>query len=328
MTSTAATSRYARLSPWQARAALLALAALIGAGSWRPPPRPQFCDPRSTAGKLTDQDLYRTEVERIHAGESYYQAAAAELPARGYPTASVLNWRSPLPIWAIGKLPDPLLGRLLLIAAGLAAMLLAYKAALREEPKRLRLAVPLVVALVLGNGALSARRSFPLRRTLGRDHDRILAGRIRHGTPHSRRAMALAVCPPRPGPALLPARPGLGPPPAAAAGVDGLYRRPGRLGRFLRAALLGGHALDCPGAMAHRQGWVRFGGLKFVLAATQANGVLASLPVWATAIYFALAMFGFAGWRTAWGTRIALAAGMYVAAFSSWARNSMPTGAT
>ena len=33
--------------------------------------------------------------------------------------------------------------------------------------------------------------------------------------------------------------------------------------------------------MAHCQGWVRFGGLKFVLAATQANGVLASLPVWA-----------------------------------------------
>ena len=40
------------------------------------------------------------------------------------------------------------------------------------------------------------------------------------------------------------------------------------------------------------------------------------LPVWATVVFFALAMIGLAGWQTAWGTRIALTACIYVAAFS------------
>src|SRR5262245_19616252 len=45
-----------------------------------------------------DVALYQAEVERIRAGESYYEAAANELPARGYPTRSVFNWRTPLPV--------------------------------------------------------------------------------------------------------------------------------------------------------------------------------------------------------------------------------------
>src|SRR5258708_5422423 len=49
-----------------------------------------------------DIELYRAEVDRIHAGESYYDTIAAELRARGYPTRSVFNWRMPLPVWFIG----------------------------------------------------------------------------------------------------------------------------------------------------------------------------------------------------------------------------------
>src|SRR5690348_3086984 len=54
-----------------------------------------------------DVALYRAEVDQIHAGESYYQAAAAELRDRGYPTKSIFNWRTPLPIAPIGWLPEP-----------------------------------------------------------------------------------------------------------------------------------------------------------------------------------------------------------------------------
>ena len=50
--------------------------------------------------------LYRAEVDRIRNGEGYYQAAAAELTARGYPTRSVFNWRTPLPMWLLGKHAD------------------------------------------------------------------------------------------------------------------------------------------------------------------------------------------------------------------------------
>ena len=37
-----------------------------------------------------------------------------ELRTRGYPTASVFNWRTPLPLWVIGKLPHPMIGKVLL----------------------------------------------------------------------------------------------------------------------------------------------------------------------------------------------------------------------
>ena len=69
-------------------------------------------------------------------------------------------------------------------------------------------------------------------------------------------------------------------------------------------------------ATAHRQGWVRFGGLTFVIAVTQMNSCLVLLPVWVTVIFFALSMVGFAGWQSAWGIRITLTACMYIAAFS------------
>ena len=74
--------------------------------------------------------------------------------------------------------------------------------------------------------------------------------------------------------------------------------------------------LIAPTALAHRQGWVQFGGLTFVIAVTQMNALLVVLPLWVTAVFLALAMIGLAGWQSAWGTRITLTACLYVAAFS------------
>ena len=81
----------------------------------------------------SDVVLYRAEVDRIHDGEGYYQAAAHELTTRGYPTRSVFNWRTPLPIWLLGKLPAVVLGQVLLGGMSLALMLMAFKALAREE---------------------------------------------------------------------------------------------------------------------------------------------------------------------------------------------------
>ena len=77
--------------------------------------------------------LYRAEVDRIHSGEGYYQAAAAELTARGYPTRSVFNWRTPLPVWLLGKMPAVVLGKALLGAMALLLMLMAFEAVARER---------------------------------------------------------------------------------------------------------------------------------------------------------------------------------------------------
>ncbi|MGD0276776.1 MAG: hypothetical protein ABSB79_12125 [Syntrophales bacterium] len=41
-------------------------------------------------------NCYRSIVARIRSGEGYYQATYSELLTRGYPTASIFNWRTPL----------------------------------------------------------------------------------------------------------------------------------------------------------------------------------------------------------------------------------------
>ncbi|HEV8062042.1 MAG TPA: hypothetical protein VGP68_19345 [Gemmataceae bacterium] len=64
----------------------------------------------------TDMDLYEKIIKRVHEGESYYAAAAVELPKGGYPTRSVFNWRLPTYAWFFGMLPWLRLGQALLIA--------------------------------------------------------------------------------------------------------------------------------------------------------------------------------------------------------------------
>ena len=58
--------------------------------------------------QIHDCGLDQDGVDRIHAGEGYYRAAGDELRGRGYPTRSVFNWRTPLPMWLIGRMPASL----------------------------------------------------------------------------------------------------------------------------------------------------------------------------------------------------------------------------
>ena len=49
-----------------------------------------------------------------------------------------------------------------------------------------------------------------------------------------------------------------------------------------------------PGDAAHERGWVRFGGLPFVISLVQVNAYLLVAPQWLTALYFVAALAGFA----------------------------------
>ncbi len=80
-----------------------------------------------------DNELYWAVADRIRRGEGYYTALAKELRLRGYPTRSVFNWRTPLPIWLIGHLPYPWLGRATLALLGLAMLVLGTVMVLRED---------------------------------------------------------------------------------------------------------------------------------------------------------------------------------------------------
>ena len=71
--------------------------------------------------------LYRAEVDRIHHGEGYYQAAATELTARGYPDPKRVQLAHAAAHVAVGKVAHRGLGQALLGAMSLALMLMALK---------------------------------------------------------------------------------------------------------------------------------------------------------------------------------------------------------
>jgi hypothetical protein len=317
MTSTTVPSSYARLSSWQARAVLIALVLFIGFSVWRSPAPPPLCNVREENAKSGDVFLYMSEIKRIHAGENYYHAAARELAALGYPTASVFNWRTPLPMWLIGELPDPLCGRLILIAAGVAMLLMAFEAAAREQPNVYRLGMPLVALLTLPLLPCFQADVFVLTEVWAGIMIALSVSAYGVNLRFLGATMALA--------ALFLRELSL---PYCLLGLAfALWERRPKESTVYIAGLIGWavfYGLHCwkvshligPAAQAHRQGWVQFGGLTFVIAVAQMNSCLVLLPVWVTVVFFALSMLGLAGWQTAWGIRIGLTVCMYVVAFS------------
>lgn len=326
-THTLSTTSYAQLSRRQARAALvvIVLTALGGVGVTLSPLASNNFN--ANPGKPSDVDLYRAEVERIHRGEGYYEAARAELTARGYPTRSVFNWRTPLPMWLVGKLPAVVLGKAILGGLALAMLLLTFETLARENEAQLGTAVggyrvwlrPMGCALLMTGAALPAfLRDFYVVPVLW-------AGIL----------IALSVCMYGIG------RPRIG----LAFGLAAIFFRElalpygvlcaaiawrrGRRGE-LAAWLIGlatwfaffglhwwyVHEWMAAGARAHREGWIQFGGIGFVISTAQMNAYLLLLPQWVTALYLVAALVGFAGWRTPLGVRVGGAACLFLAAFA------------
>ena len=69
-----------------------------------------------------DLRCYYAIVERIHAGEGYYQATQKELQSRGYTTSSVFNWRMPFLAMLLGQLPTIELARLIAMLLSLLSL--------------------------------------------------------------------------------------------------------------------------------------------------------------------------------------------------------------
>jgi hypothetical protein len=78
-------------------------------------------DPRAIAARMPpvgqgDQKLFRAVAVRIAHGEAYYPTMRDELVARGYPTGSVVNWRTPMYLQLVARVPVALRGLLLVVA--------------------------------------------------------------------------------------------------------------------------------------------------------------------------------------------------------------------
>jgi hypothetical protein len=121
-----ASSRFSDMKPWQARWISFALVIVILLGiiccdNSSPP----YQDKKNIT--LRDADTFRSIIERVHAGQNYYQVVKEELLNRGYGLRPFFNFRLPSLALFLGKMPLPHIGRWLLISLSLLALLMWVK---------------------------------------------------------------------------------------------------------------------------------------------------------------------------------------------------------
>lgn len=262
----------------------------------------------------SDWELYRGVLARLQAGEGYYNALGGELRARGYPTRSPFSWRTPLHLWLLGRLPHPVVGQVVLGAVCLLSLFLTWRLL---EPRHgpapaaagLVFLVGAFVPCFVGDVQLFAEvwsGAFLVCSALLGAHDRwraavalgLVAILLRElALPYLVIALALAAWNRRRGEAL------------AWAGAIGVF-----------AAYLGVHAwvvsgLLTPADHGFEGGWIRLGGLGFVLSTARMHAFLLVLPVWVTALYVPLALLGLLAWPERRALSLRLSGIAFVAAF-------------
>jgi hypothetical protein len=260
-----------------------------------------------------DVALYQAEAERIRDGQSYYHAAKAELEGRGYPTRSVFNWRTPLPVWFFGVLP-PLAAQGVIAAVAAAVLLLsghlmAKQAGLAAALLCLILLIGALLPVVLDGLSVMPEvwSGVLIAASLA------CFGIERRGAAVSFGLLALLVRE-------------LAAPYCVVCGSFAIAERRWKevagwlAGAAASLAFYAWHLgqvlpLIEPDARAHSAGWVQCGGAAFVLSLVQMNSYLLLLPQWVSAMYLAVALLGFTRLSGEWGVRAACTAAAYLVAF-------------
>jgi hypothetical protein len=306
---------FGSLSPTQGRAvvAVIIAVALLFVAITFSPLKSGYADAPDRGP--SDFALYRAEIDRMHAGESYYDVAGDELRTRGYPTRSVFNWRTPLPMWLVAKLPDPAVGQTVLVLLAVGMWLLAFGLLESQLGRRASVVGMLTISgtvlpcmlgdlfvmpelwagILIGLSAVAyggERRKLGFAAGLSALFVRELSGlwclTCLVFDARERRWRGVALW-------------------ASGLAVYAVY-----FAVHVTAVL----PLISAGDVAHEHGWVRFGGAGFVISTVQVNAWLLLLPQWITAVYFVAALVGAAGWSSSAGQRIGLGVAGYALAFA------------
>ena len=261
------------------------------------------------ADAIADRDFFRETVTRLHAGEGYYAVQADQHRGGG---TSTFNWRPPLYLWGLAALPNPDLGRWLLMALALASVAAAGTVLAADlgptgtvgtaillmggtfawcvyEPETFLLAEPWCGPLLLLSLAAYTRGRWSLGVAAG-----LAALFVRElALPYCGITLVISIWNRR----------------WAEVGVwvvglglaVGLFR--------LHAAAVAAHE---PAAAVTAARWVGFTGIGPLLGSGAMNVFVYPLPASVRAVYFALALLGLAAWRGETGARAALSAAGYV----------------
>ena len=273
-------------------------------------------EPWTRAGERGgDVALYESIARRVQGGEGYYDAMGAELRSRGYQTRSVLNWRTPLHLSLIARLPSSGWAWLLLLVPTGGAIIMAFAVMVRDGRPVAGLALaPLMLASfqsLMPGGTMYAEvwAGVWIAVSVGAH----CLGWWRVGATAALLALffrELAL------PYVL-----------ISAWLAHRQQRKSELAVLLvglaaYAAYFGWHASEVLPRMTEtdveatwREAWIRFGGVRFILTASR-QGLLLGGPLWVTALYVPVALFGLAGWTNPIALRLLLTVGAYLLAFS------------
>jgi hypothetical protein len=309
-----ATSSFSRLAPRQARVVLLAFvvaSAALVAITLSPWKSGRADKPGRGVG---DVDLFLMHVALVRSGGDYYETARLEMQSRGYPTRSVFNWRTPLPVWLVAQLPSNCVAVLITSILAICVLMFGCVAVARDGGLGRAGLCLLFLSGAVMPGMLKGAFILPEVWSglfiglslcfygLGRRTAGILLGITalffrELAAPYCVVCFALAVFQRR------------------------RYEVIGWIAGFAAyAAFYAWHVsrvlpLMSSDGLAHENTWLQFGGAAFVISLVQTNAYLLLMPQWVTAVFFALALVGFAGWQSQWGKEASLAACAYVVAF-------------
>ena len=261
-----------------------------------------------------DLQTYSLVVERLQAGEPYYQALHTELLAGGYGVRSIFNWRPPLFLLALSMLPSPVVAQGILVVLAAAGLTLGCSLVVRAGP-----------AVQIGLGVLFPLSFLSIITPVSAYMCELYAGALIliSVSAYARRLIGLgfvaAVL------ALLVRELAI----VYALICVGLAFREGRRREVMAWAIaLAGfvayyvwHGVMVmqtigPNDPGYASGWLQFGGLSFDLATARFNGIFMLLPFWVTALMLPLALLGLLAWPSPASPRVALVVFAYLVAFA------------
>ena len=264
---------------------------------------------------FSDPEILEHIVDRVRHGETYYQAAGTELRADHFHVRSVFNWREPLYAWFLAAFPTPIFGQLLLAALAIAMTLLAVRYFLRAGD-RLAAALALILLPGASYGAFVPWGATTLEIWAG-----VLIAISIFAYSADRWLLAVII-------ALLALfiRELAAPYVVACILLAFMRKRPRELlawtiGLLLYAAYFAYHVsevhahvlpTDAPDAI----GWLRFGGLHFILTTAAQHVLFLPLPLWTVAIYLPLSVLGLTTLPGDFGKRTTLTVSLYFLFFA------------
>ena len=304
-------SQFASWPRWAAIGMLLGTFALITYGVTAPPfPMPTLVS--GSDSTRSDLALYGAVLNRVTAGEDYYQAAASEQRARGYPLRPFVTVRPPvftqLAVAAGGRRP---MARLLdgLVVLATIAMVLRLLTTIRTRALTVAASlcaltfltvrhVPIFwyetwcAALVLLSLACWSERTWAVSLLFG-----LLAALMRElAAPYLCVMLAIA-----------------------------LYERRRNeaigwciaLGVFAASLTLHASRVHAISTLADKAspGWLRAGGWPFILRIVHESSAMIITPIWLVAMVVPLALLGWAGWKHPIAHRATLYLCGFIAAF-------------